>query len=73
MRRPPLIESLGSSQCLDRLVKTLNPRLSWKCISNIRGALNDAITGALVNRNFALVAHAPRLEAIPKLEPRAWI
>jgi integrase len=38
----------------------------------IRGALNDAVTRGLVNRNVALVAHAPRLKAIPKIEPQAW-
>jgi integrase len=26
----------------------------------------------LVNRNVALVAHAPKLKAIPKVEPQAW-
>jgi integrase len=38
----------------------------------IRGALNDAVTRGLVNRNVALVAHAPKLKSIPKVEPRAW-
>ena len=28
--------------------------------------------GGLVSRNVALVAHAPRLHAIPKVEPQAW-
>ena len=38
----------------------------------IRGALNDAVTRGLVNRNVALVAHAPKLKSIPKVEPQAW-
>jgi len=38
----------------------------------IRGALSDAVTRGLVSRNVALVAHAPRLKSIPKLEPQAW-
>ncbi|HUF14769.1 MAG TPA: site-specific integrase [Acidimicrobiia bacterium] len=38
----------------------------------IRGALKDAVTRGLVNRNVALVAHAPKLKAIPKVEPQAW-
>jgi integrase len=38
----------------------------------IRGALNDAVRRGLVNRNVALVAHAPKLKSIPKTEPQAW-
>ena len=38
----------------------------------IRGALKDAEKRGLVNRNVALVAHAPKLKAIPKTEPQAW-
>jgi integrase len=38
----------------------------------IRGALNDAVKRGLVNRNVALVAHAPKLSSIPKVEPQAW-
>ncbi len=38
----------------------------------IRSALNDAATRGLVNRNVALVAHAPRLRSIPKIEQQAW-
>ena len=36
----------------------------------IRGALNDAVKRGLVNRNVALVAHAPKLSSIPKIEPQ---
>jgi len=38
----------------------------------IRGALNHAVKRGLVSRNVALVAHAPKLKAIPKMEPQAW-
>ena len=38
----------------------------------VRGALDDAVTRGLVNRNVALVAHAPKLRSIPKVEPQAW-
>jgi integrase len=38
----------------------------------IRGALNHAVKRGLVNRNVALVAHAPKLKAILKVEPQAW-
>ena len=38
----------------------------------IRGALQDAVKRGLVSRNVALVAHAPKLRAIPKVEPQAW-
>jgi len=38
----------------------------------IRGGLKDAVTRGLVNRNVALAAHAPKLKAIPKVEPQAW-
>ena len=38
----------------------------------IRGALADAVRRGLVSRNVALVAHAPRLRSIPKVEQQAW-
>jgi len=38
----------------------------------IRAALNDAVRKGLVTRNVALVAHAPRLRSIPKVEQNAW-
>lgn len=38
----------------------------------IRGALADAMRRGLVSRNVALVAHAPRLGSIPKVEQRSW-
>ena len=38
----------------------------------IRGALTDAVRRGLLSRNVALVAHAPRLRAVPKVEQQAW-
>lgn len=38
----------------------------------IRGALNDAVRRGIVTRNVALVAHAPKVWSIPKVEPQAW-
>lgn len=38
----------------------------------VRGALNDAVRRGIVTRNVALVAHAPKVRSIPKVEPQAW-
>jgi integrase len=38
----------------------------------IRGSLDYAEKRGIVNRNVALVAHAPRLRSIPKHEAQAW-
>ncbi len=38
----------------------------------IRGALNDAVRKGRLTRNVALVAHAPKLRSIPKVEQQAW-
>lgn len=38
----------------------------------IRGALGDAVRPGLISRNVALVAHAPRLRSIPRVEPSPW-
>ncbi len=38
----------------------------------IRGALNDAVRRGIVTRNVALVAHAPKVRSIPKVEQQAW-
>ncbi len=38
----------------------------------VRGALNDAVRRGIVTRNVALVAHAPKLRSIPKVEQQAW-
>ena len=38
----------------------------------IRGALNDAVRRGIVTRNVALIAHAPKMRSIPKVEQQAW-
>src|SRR5438046_539358 len=38
----------------------------------IRRSLADAVRRGLITRNVALVAHAPRLRSIPKVEQEAW-
>ncbi len=38
----------------------------------IRGALEDAVRKGLVSRNVALVAHAPKLRSIPRVEQQTW-
>jgi integrase len=52
--------------------RALAPKTVLEVHLIIRGALKDAVTRGLVNRNVALVAHAPKLRAIPKFEPQAW-
>lgn len=38
----------------------------------IRAALNNAVRKGLISRNVALVANAPKLRSIPKVEQKAW-
>jgi integrase len=52
--------------------RPLAPKTVFEVHLIIRGALNDAVTRRLVNRNVALVAHSPKLRSIPKVEPQAW-
>ncbi|HEX9375526.1 MAG TPA: tyrosine-type recombinase/integrase [Actinomycetota bacterium] len=50
----------------------LAPKTVYEMHLIIRGALGDAVRRGLVSRNVALVAHAPRLRSIPKVEQRSW-
>jgi len=50
----------------------LAPKTVYEIHLIIRGALGDAVRGGLVSRNVALVAHAPRLRSIPRVEQRSW-
>jgi len=52
--------------------RALAPKTVLEVHLIIRSALQDAAKRGLVNRNVALVAHAPKLRAIPKVEPQAW-
>lgn len=50
----------------------LSPKTVYEVHLVIRGALGDAVRRGLVSRNVALVAKAPRLRSIPKVEQQAW-
>lgn len=52
--------------------KPLAPKTVLEIHLIIRGALNDAVRRGIVTRNVAVVAHAPKLRAIPKVEQQAW-
>ena len=43
-----------------------------RSISSSAARSTDAVRRGLVTRNVALVAHAPRMRAIPKVEQRSW-
>lgn len=50
----------------------LSPKTAYEIHLVIRGALADAVRRGLITRNVALIAHAPRLRSIPKVEQQAW-
>ena len=50
----------------------LAPKTVYEIHLVIRGALGDAVRRGLISRNAALVAHAPRLRSIPKVEQASW-
>ena len=50
----------------------LAPKTVYEVHLVIRGALADAVRRGILARNVALVAHAPRLRSIPKVEQQAW-
>ena len=52
--------------------RALAPKTVLEVHLIIRAALNDAVTRGLVSRNVALVAQAPKLRSIPKVEQKAW-
>jgi integrase len=52
--------------------KALAPKSVLEVHLIIRGALGDAVRRGLVSRNVALVAHAPKLRSIPKVEHQVW-
>ena len=52
--------------------RALAPKTVLEVHLIIRGALEDAVKRGLLGRNVALIAHAPKLKAIPKVEPQAW-
>ena len=52
--------------------RPLAPKTVYEIHLVIRCALDDAVRRGLVSRNVALVAHAPRLRSIPKVEQKSW-
>lgn len=52
--------------------RSLAPKTVYELHLVIRGALDDAVRRGLLTRNVALVAHAPRLRSIPKVEQKSW-
>ena len=50
----------------------LAPKTVYEIHLVIRGALDDAVQRGLLTRNVALIAHAPRLRSIPKVEQESW-
>jgi integrase len=52
--------------------RPLAPKTVYEVHLIIRGALADAVRRGLVTRNVALLASAPKLRSIPRLEQQAW-
>ena len=52
--------------------RSLAPKTVLEIHLIIRGALNDAVRRGIFSRNVALLAHAPKLRSIPKVEQQAW-
>ncbi len=50
----------------------LAPKTVYEIHLVIRGALGEAVGRGLISRNVALVADAPRLRSIPRVEQASW-
>jgi integrase len=70
--RPEQLEALYDSMLRPEDRRPLAPKTVLEVHLIIRAALANAVTKGLVNRNVALIAHAPRLRSIPKVEPKTW-
>ncbi len=71
--RPHHLEKLYDEKLHPRNEKRpLAPKTVLEIHLIIRGALNDAVRRGIVTRNVALVAHAPKVRSIPKVEQQAW-
>lgn len=71
--RPDHLEALYNKLlCPNDGARPLAPKTAYEIHLVIRGALSDAVRRGLVRRNVALVALAPRLRSIPKVEQQAW-
>jgi integrase len=69
--RPHHLEALYAS-LLHQGGSGLAPKTVYEIHLVVRGLLTDAVRHGLVSRNVALVAHAPRMRAITKVEQRSW-
>jgi integrase len=70
--RPHHLEALYERLLHPAEGRGLAPKTVYEIHLVIRRALTDAVRRGLVSRNVALVAHAPRLGSIPKVEQRSW-
>ena len=52
--------------------RPLAPKTVYEVHLIIRGPLADAVRRGLVTRNVALLANAPKMRSIPKVEQKAW-
>jgi integrase len=70
--RPDHLETFYEGLLHPRTGRVFAPKTVYEIHLVIRGALDDAVRRGLLTRNVALVAHAPRLRSIPKVEQQAW-
>jgi integrase len=71
--RPQHLEALYRKMLTPNATRAaLAPKTVYEVHLVIRGALSDAVRRGLLHRNVALIAHAPRLRSIPKIEQQAW-
>jgi integrase len=66
------LETLYDSMLHPTDGNALSPKTVYEVHLIVRGALGDAARRGLVTRNVALLANAPKLRAIPKVEQKAW-
>ena len=71
--RPQHLEALYQSMLTPNASRpALAPKTVYEVHLVIRGALGDAVRRGMLHRNVALIAHAPRLRSIAKVEQQAW-
>jgi integrase len=71
--RPHHLESLYDSKLHPSDGRrALAPKTVYEIHLVARGALADAVRRGLITANVALVANAPKMRSIPKLEQQAW-
>ena len=70
--RPHHLEALYDTMLRPSDGRCLSPKTAYEVHVVIRGALGDAVRRGLLPRNVALVARAPRLRSIAKVEQQSW-